>query len=357
MVTLHAYGVPYISPQVEYFNSDIVLIGKVISATPFSPTHMKYEIQVEQYLKNPQPQNKMTVIADGTNKTLVERGMAPDTVFNVGQRAFLYLKNDQGNYTVWWFSHSTDSLCDPAPTQADLNFEYPKGVDFAYDPLHIDATKSNSYLFSVNQPVVISYDTWNRHFTTTTFDVEFDVKNGTDGKEIFNDTQHITLKPCLGHQTVTTSFIPKIAGTYEVDVIFDNSLLGGTLEIPKNHSHPVTMQEPPLKQLKEGITSVNILCNESLVKIMKLEDNSPACVKPLTQIKLEQYGWTLPITQPNKDIIYCQKNPSNACNHTMELWYNDCMGLQNENVSSCHDGRIIAYLKANGLSNSIYVHP
>lgn len=245
MVTLPAYAPPPIPPQVEYFNSDVVLIGKVISATIFSPTQMKYEIRVEQYLKNPQQQDKITVIADGTNKTLVEQGLAPDTVFDVGQRTFLFLKKDHGNYTAWWFSHSTDSLCNPAPTQADLNFDYPKGVDTAYEPIHIEATKSNSYLFSANQPVVISYDAWNRHFTTMTFDVGFEVKNGTSNNVIFNDTQQVELKPCIGHQTVTTSFVPKTAGTYEVDVIFDNSLLGTTLEIPQNHSRSFVIPEFP----------------------------------------------------------------------------------------------------------------
>src|SRR5437899_12892107 len=83
MVTFPSYAPPTIPAQVEYFNSDIVLIGKVISATHFSANQMKYEIQVEQYLKNPQQQDKITVIADGTNKTLVDRGMAPDTIFDV----------------------------------------------------------------------------------------------------------------------------------------------------------------------------------------------------------------------------------------------------------------------------------
>jgi hypothetical protein len=235
MTISQAYAPPPIPPQVEYFNSDVVLIGKVISASLFSPTHMKYEIQVEQYLKNPQPQNTITVIAYGTNKTLVDRGLAPDTVFKVGQRAFLYLKNENGNYTVWWFSHSTDSLCNPAPTKDDLNFNYPKGVDSAYEPMHVQASNASSYLYAINQPVVISFDTWNRHYTTSKFEVNFEVKNGTDGKMIYNDTKQVELKPCIGHQTVTTSFVPKLSGTYKIDVIFDNSLQGTTLEMPNNN--------------------------------------------------------------------------------------------------------------------------
>ena len=235
MTIPQAFAPPPIPPQVEYFNSDIVLIGKVISASLFSPTQMKYEVQVEQYLKNPQPQNTITVIAVGTNKTLVDRGLAPDTVFDVGQRAFLYLKNDHGNYTAWWFSHSTDSLCDPAPTKDDLIFEYPKGVDYAYEPLHVGASNVSSYQYVINQPVIISFDTWNRHYTSSKFDVNFEVKNGTDGTMIFNDTKQVELQPCIGHQTVTTSFVPKTYGTYEIDVIFDNSLQGTTLEMPNDH--------------------------------------------------------------------------------------------------------------------------
>jgi predicted secreted protein with PEFG-CTERM motif len=244
MTFIPVYAPPPIPPQVEYFNSDIVLIGKVISASFFSATQMKYEIQVEQYLKNPQAQNIITVIAEGTNKTLVDRGLAADTVFDVGQRAFLYLKNDHGNYTAWWFSHSTDSLCDPTPTKDDLNFEYPKGIDFAYEPLHVGASNASSYLYMVNEPVVISFNTWNRHYTFSKSDVIFQVKNGTDGTMIFNDTKQVELKPCIGHQTVTTSFVPKTSGTYEIDVIFDNSLQGTTLEIPKNHDMKTVPEFP-----------------------------------------------------------------------------------------------------------------
>ncbi len=222
-------AVPYTSPEEQYLFSDIVMIGKVISATPYSPTYTKYEFQVEQYLKNPQPQDKITVFAAGTNKTQ-SGGRMPQTVFDVGERAFLYLKKQERNYVVWWFSHPTDSLCNPAPTQTDLNFEYPSTVGFGYDPLHITANNTQS-IFSVNAPVIISYDTWNNHFTTKTFDVVINVKSNPDSKLIFNDTKQVELKPCIGHKTVVTSFVPKKIGRYDVEIIFDNQLLGTTFDI------------------------------------------------------------------------------------------------------------------------------
>lgn len=224
-----AYAIPYIPPPARYFNSDIVLIGKVVSSTPFSPTDTKYGIKVEQYLKNPQSTDTMTVIASGTNKSI---GMTADTVFNVGQRVFLYLKQDQGNYIVWWYSHPTDFLCDPAPTAADLNSTNIPGAGLDYEPLHVGASKSNSHLYAPNQPIIIIYDAWNNQFTTKTFDVVFQVKNQT-GQIIFNDTKQVELKPCIGHQIVNSTFTPKVGGTYETDVIFDNSLTGFTVQIPR----------------------------------------------------------------------------------------------------------------------------
>lgn len=295
LITLHVYGIPPIAPQVEYFNSDTVLIGKVLTAEPYSQTQMKYRVQVEQYLKNPQTQDIITVIADGTNKTLVERGLAPDTVYDVGQNVLLYLKNENRNYVAWYFSHSTDSLCDPAPTKDDLNFSLSQDTRFsalpAYFPLRVETGIPN--LFRVDDTILMHYDTWNRHFTTKTFDVEFDVKNGTNGELLSNVTKQVELKPCIGHQTVGTSFIPKKAGMYEIDVIFDGSLLGTTVKVEHNFSGVKLEAVPlsPMQQFKEGIKPEYIKCNQNLHLIIKAEDGSFACVTIETGKNLAIRGW------------------------------------------------------------------
>lgn len=295
LISHQAYSIPYIAPQEEYVNSDIVVIGKVISAVPFSSTYTKYQIQVEQYLKNPHNQDVITVIAEGTNKTMVEQGRGPDTVYDVGQRVLLYLKNENGNYVAWYFSHSTDSLCDPAPTKDDLNFSLPKDARFstlpAYSLLRVETGIPN--LFRVDDTMLIHYDTWNRHFTTKTFDVEFDVKNGTNGELLSSVTKQVELKPCIGHQTVDTSFIPKKAGTYEIDVIFDNSLLGTTVVVEHNVSSVKLEKTPlsPMQQFKEGIKPEYVKCNQNLHLIIKTEDGSFACVTIETGKNLAERGW------------------------------------------------------------------
>ena len=290
LIMPQANGVPYISPPAKYFNSDIVLIGNVISSTPFSPTYTKYEIQVEQYLKNPQSQDTLTVIASGINKT----GFAKraDTIFDVGQRAFLYLKKDQGNNVVWWYSYPTQSLCDPAPTAADMNSTYVKGAGLDYNQLYTGASKSNSYLYAPNQPVIISYDAWNNQFTRKTFDVVFQVKNQT-GQILFNDTKQVELKPCIGHQIVNSTFVPKVAGTYDINVIFDNSLIGTTVEIPSlSGTSSDISHASPLKQFKSGIGALDVTCKTGLQLVIKSEDLSPACVTPDTSGILVKRGWT-----------------------------------------------------------------
>lgn len=48
---------------------------------------------------------------------------------------------------------------------------------------------------------------------------------------------------------------------------------------------------PPLKQIKSGIASEKIFCNEGKILIFKSSDDSPACVKYGTGVKLLDSGW------------------------------------------------------------------
>jgi len=48
----------------------------------------------------------------------------------------------------------------------------------------------------------------------------------------------------------------------------------------------------PLKQIKSGIATDKIRCNDGLKFILKY-DSSPACVKPETKMKLIERGWTI----------------------------------------------------------------
>ena len=56
----------------------------------------------------------------------------------------------------------------------------------------------------------------------------------------------------------------------------------------------------PLKQYESGVLAPNIHCNENLVLIYKLSDQSPRCVKEKTSAKLENRGFTTEFVYSNQ---------------------------------------------------------
>ncbi len=56
---------------------------------------------------------------------------------------------------------------------------------------------------------------------------------------------------------------------------------------------------PPLKQLKSGISPGQFSCLQGLTVVIKSEDNSPACVKSSSILKLVARGWTTAISYSN----------------------------------------------------------
>ncbi len=66
--------------------------------------------------------------------------------------------------------------------------------------------------------------------------------------------------------------------------------------------------ESPLRQYRSGISENIVVCKEDLQLIIKIEDNSPACVKPQTIKILVERGWA--------------KNPTLTLSTFLEQSYN-----------------------------------
>ena len=72
-----------------------------------------------------------------------------------------------------------------------------------------------------------------------------------------------------------------------------------------NNTGIKTINEPvlsPLAQFKAGVLSNDIQCEQGLALVIKLEDNSPACVKPQTVQKLVERGWGTILSSITKKI-------------------------------------------------------
>lgn len=58
-----------------------------------------------------------------------------------------------------------------------------------------------------------------------------------------------------------------------------------------NAKNTIQIPDSPLKQIKAGISSEDVICMNGLVVIIKSEDGSPACVKSSTMLKLLEIKW------------------------------------------------------------------
>ncbi len=60
-----------------------------------------------------------------------------------------------------------------------------------------------------------------------------------------------------------------------------------TVVVAKNTAVP----DPPLRQLKNGVSVHDVKCIDGMQLILKKEDGSPACVKPEDATTLTERGW------------------------------------------------------------------
>lgn len=65
-------------------------------------------------------------------------------------------------------------------------------------------------------------------------------------------------------------------------------------EVPQHCINETIFLDSPLKQFKSGIPAQAIMCKQGLQSIMKINDGSPACVKPSTASRLIELGWGEP---------------------------------------------------------------
>jgi hypothetical protein len=85
-----------------YREHDIVLIGKILDYTEISKTETQYQINVEEYLKNPQD-NLTLVIGQGAKDS--EVGSSIDLIFEIGDTAKLYLTQEGKIYKISPYSN------------------------------------------------------------------------------------------------------------------------------------------------------------------------------------------------------------------------------------------------------------
>ena len=303
-------------PLLDYYNnSELVLVGKVISLSQVSstihssePNQTRYDIQVEQYYKNPQTAKLITVY--GFAKGIY---YSSDPTYDVGDRVFLYIDKENGYYQIQPHSLRLHNNCDARPLipMPSLPFEPPIISMPAFGRLFTfsDSSGNEKTTFAVGEDVNIKFDAENYFPVVNHATVELSVMTENNTKLAFTDKkENITIPACNGNVPVSWSFRPETPGQYSVvvnvtggldfdrtEVFYSEPSIGNGFDVRQNTSSVVVEKGPyvsPLKQFKSGISAMDVKCSIGYVLTIKSEDGSPACVRPLTVKILTKVGWS-----------------------------------------------------------------
>jgi hypothetical protein len=310
----------------SYNNSDLVLVGKIISlsqvATTTSslsqyPNQTRYDIQVEQYYKNPQQFHLVTVY--GYEKGIY---LSQDPTYDVGDRVFLYLHNEHGHYQIQSDSLKLDNNCDARGMipMATLPFEPPAISSAAIGhSFYASDSKGNAPEFFLRENnVTINFDEQNILPVVKDATVELIVKTNNDTKIVMDDKKSVTVQACNGQIPMKWIFIPTIGGQYTVQVnvtggynfgnryvFYSEPVVNTGFRVLENSGGPVVEKAQlvsPLKQFKSGIAAKDVTCRPGFWLVFKTSDGSPACVKTDTAYALIHRGWAKEVSQTSLHI-------------------------------------------------------
>ncbi|HJT10075.1 MAG TPA: redoxin family protein [Candidatus Nitrosotalea sp.] len=131
---------------------------------------------------------------------------------------------------------------------------------------------------------------------------------------------------------------PKYLTIFAVMAVLFSGFVMSTTNVMALENTAADMMAPS-KQILEGVSIHDIKCNLGLTLVIKMSDNSPACVKPLTADKLIARGWAV-----NHNTM--SANPSGS-NSSAKIMNSDSMKNPNHKMKNTMDN--VQYSKAPGL--------
>jgi hypothetical protein len=89
----------------QYQENEIILIGNVTSLVENpSEGFTEYEIKVEKFMKNPQISDTLFVFGSGAKSSEIH--LSIEQIYNVNERVFLFLNENDGKYQISPYSFS-----------------------------------------------------------------------------------------------------------------------------------------------------------------------------------------------------------------------------------------------------------
>ena len=294
----------------SYRNSDLILVGKVISLSQVPSTHpiqqpnqTQYDIQVEKYYKNQQSAKLVSVYGYGKGLYLLY-----DPTYNVGDRLYLFLKKEQGRYVIQDPSFTLYNNCNADMILPSNVVEIPEKMPRGFpvnNMLYVSGFHENGN-FKAGDTVRINYSAENYFPLKTNAIIELNVAD-QDGNIVLYDKKIITLSPCNDQVPLSWDLVTEKIGNYSAKVkvvkhyemflenffsreepIYEYGIVVEPSEPMVSADKPIDSMLAPLKQFKSGIPVDKIICKDGLVFAQKGGTGNPICVKPETKKKLDE---------------------------------------------------------------------
>ena len=249
----------------------------------------EYNVNIEEFLKNPQNVDKITVRQPITSWSPGMLGGLDE--FHVGDRVLFYIKNLDGNNTYSPESFIIPKSCAATNVLTQNRLEA-RGESFTIQ----NGIKTDSN-FTANKPIYFVDNEDVDTLSGKSFDILVNItKNtGSNPETVFSKEIHSQAKPCEWIAPAEWEFTPQ-EGYYRMDVTIteDNKTYAQYIEKFPVQSDVVTPDHiSPLKQIDNGIPTENITCSSDLELIYKTSNKYPVCVKHSTAEKLVQRGWAI----------------------------------------------------------------
>jgi len=299
------YAPPDFSPQEKFNAADVVLTGKIISfSKPVPPPNMMssldtiYKIKVDQYIKNPQNQDVISVIATGGPDAEM-KPRSGNVDFDVGDQVYLYLfEDDSGLLRInVYTSYRIETACEPIPDELSHLTDAPSSWEFQTT----DSNLNEKQVFAVSEEITIRFDATNNNPATQMLTYELIIHDGARKNErttFYAESKEITLPGCIGHAIIQWNFIPTQQRDYFVDIRdSDGHGIGFGIPVTLDGSKPSNFDDisveftPVLKQYKSKISEDNLRCHTSGTTLAFKIDGKPACLTVNTLAKLLERGW------------------------------------------------------------------
>ena len=267
----------------------------------YTQTLDEYTVDVEEFLKNPQKSNKITML-EATVGGVPGRSVSIGG-FELGDRVLFYVPNVDGTN-----QYSPESFVIPRQCDARLVLEQPK-ITLANDFKMMQEGIPLRDNFTANKPIQFVYDKDMRTLDGKSFDVNISISKtiGNDRDIVIKESIHAESEPCEWIATASWEFVPTAGGysmwmhtsegnstdgeTSSSGFTVLDDISSSTESIFPLHGYQAWKVMPPLKQIQYGIPIDEIECKMGLQKMLK-HDGTPACVTSSTAPKLSDRGWS-----------------------------------------------------------------